>query len=235
MKLFALDELKKFRDETVDHIHFMSKWCHLTKIDDDKIRFREIKRRWLKLLDDNDLIDRMCYQMTPTNDKLIWFHVGERSFHQRAKHYPTTRKLEVHPDLHLKDDEISIDTIDTSFWSEIDRINVAIHQFEYNILCDIRGDIELQLDQAKQACGKKSLELSTAQFKYNTLDRDDRAFNNNAGFAGIYCVNWNCKDHCPQDRFGCGQHNYPTLDKCPAFKQYNKPEQFNARKAAGLE
>ena len=110
MKLFKLDELKKFRDESVDHIHFMSKWCHLTKIESDKIRFREIKRRWLKLLDDHNLIDHMCYQMTPTNDKLIWFHVGERSFHQRAKHYPTTRQLEVHPEIHLKDDEISIDT-----------------------------------------------------------------------------------------------------------------------------
>ena len=235
MKLFKLDELKKFRDESVDHIHFMSKWCHLTKIESDKIRFREIKRRWLKLLDDHNLIDHMCYQMTPTNDRLIWFHVGDRSFHQRAKHYPTTRQLEVHPEIHLKDDEISIDTIDTSFWVEVDRINATIIQFEYGIIRDHQSDMEEQLERATNASSHKSKELAEAQFKVNFADRDTIAFNNNAGFAGIYCINWGCGDHCAHDRYGCGRYNQPTTDKCNRFKQYTKPEPFNARKAAGLE
>lgn len=235
MNLFSLNELKTFRDATVDFIHYMSKWCHLTKIDGDRLRFREIKQRWLRLMDDHNLIDHMCYQMTPTNDKLIWFHVGDRSFHQRAKHYPTTRQLEVHPDLHLKDDEISIDTIDTSFWTEVDRISAGIYQFEYNILCDAKTDIELQLKRTEHDLANKAMQLSEAQYKQNSRDRDDRAFNNNAGFAGIYCVNWNCKDHYPQDRFGCGKFSHQTTDICPRFKQYTKAEPFNARKAAGLE
>lgn len=235
MKLFNIDELKKFRDESVDHIHFMSKWCHITKIECDKIRFREIKHRWLKLLDDHNLIDHMCYQMSITNDQLIWFHVGDRSFYQRAKNYPTTRQLEVHPEIHLKDDEILIGTIDTSFWAEVDRINATIIQFEYNIVRDRQTDVEEQLERAKNDSSCISKELAAAQLKVNYVDRDTIAFNNNAGFAGIYCVNWDCGHHMTQDRFGCGLFSYQTTDICPRFKQYIKPEPFNARKAAGLE
>lgn len=119
-------DLRKFRDSTVDYIHHMSKYCHLTTDNDERISYRQIKRDWLLLLYKNNLIDRLVYQNTHSNDMLVWFHVGNRSFHLRKKHF-NPGDLPLDPDLHEKDSDNTLDSIDFSFREHIQEIKEIIY------------------------------------------------------------------------------------------------------------
>lgn len=114
-------DLRKFRDDTVNYIHHMSKYCHLTTDNDERVRYRQIKKDWLLLLYKNNLIDKLVYQNSYSNDMLVWFHVGDRSFHLRKKHFDPG-ELPLDPDLHEKDTDNTLDSIDFSFMDHLEEI-----------------------------------------------------------------------------------------------------------------
>ena len=120
--------LKNFRDETVDYIHHMSKYCHITTDDNEKKCYRQLKRDWLLLMLKHNLIDKLLYQNTHSNDMLVWFHVGNRSFHLRKKHF-NPGDIPLDPNLHEKDD-ISTETIDFEFRNHIDYITAYVNGYK---------------------------------------------------------------------------------------------------------
>ena len=71
------------------------------------------------------IIRRLCYiivyQNSYSNDMLVWFHVGDRSFHLRKKHFDPG-ELPLDPDLHEKDTDNTLDSIDFSFMDHLEEI-----------------------------------------------------------------------------------------------------------------